>query len=369
MIILRFLFLTIVTLMVIATLWQWHHAVGFDPLDARWWKWFLKSIAHPEGLPMELVYPLYWTGIGGVAAIFLLMVIASRAKNSTVSGGRKQDELHGSARWAEKKDIKKAGLFSKQGVTVGGWETTFGVKAMRHDGPEHIMVFAPTRSGKGVSLIIPTLLTWLQSVFVLDIKGENYALTSGWRKAQGQNIFKFEPTAMEGSARFNPLAEVRIGTGKDIADCQNIASMIIDPDGKGKNDYWQKEGFAWLSVVILHVICKVAMEESRQACLDDVNTFASGITASEDDEDNFEALLKDMINFEHGEDYLNKEIRRGANRMLIKAGQERSGVHSTAIADLALYADPIIAKNTSSSDFSIDDLVNHGNQNKELNSS
>ncbi|MCW9033511.1 MAG: type IV secretory system conjugative DNA transfer family protein [Alphaproteobacteria bacterium] len=363
MIVIRVLFILIIIFIVIATLWQWNLAVGFNPMDSRWWSWLIKTTIHPEGVPTELVYPLYWSGIGGITAMFLLMVLATRSRNSTVSGGRKGDELHGSARWAEKKDVKKAGLFSKQGVTVGGWPTAMGTKVMRHDGPEHLMVFAPTRSGKGVSLIIPTLLTWKQSAFVLDIKGENYALTSGWRKAQGQNVYKFEPTAIEGSAKFNPLSEVRIGTGKDIADCQNIASMIIDPDGKGKNDYWQKEGFAWLSVMLLHVICRVATEESRMACLDDVNTFASGIMVSDDseDEDNFTALLDEMIAFDHGEEYLNKEVQRGANRMKLKAGQERSGVHSTAIADLALYADPIIAKNTASSDFRIYDLVNGKN--------
>src|SRR4029077_595147 len=50
---------------------------------------------------------------------------------------------------------------------------------LRHAGPEHVLCYAPTRSGKGVGLILPTLLSWQQSVFVTDLKGELYELTPG----------------------------------------------------------------------------------------------------------------------------------------------------------------------------------------------
>lgn len=338
---------------------QWHFAVGFDPQDLRWWEWVAKVAFHPTGLPPEMLNAVYFAGAGGVVGMFLVVAIATRARNRTLGGGRDGDELHGSARWANRKDVANAGLFNDKGVTVGGWRGRTGtVEPMRHDGPEHVMVFAPTRSGKGVSLILPTLLTWPASVFVLDIKGENHALTAGWRARQGHAVFKFEPTTTGFTAKFNPLAEVRIGTGRDIADCQNIAAMIIDPDGKGLRDYWRQEGWTWLSVVLLHVIYRVKKEEGRRACLDDVNIFASGTISHESGEDDFDALLDEMLSYRHGEDYIDKEVKRGASRMKIKAPQERSGVHSSAITELALYADPIIAKNTASSDFSLNDLVN-----------
>lgn len=104
-------------------------------------------------------------------------------------------------------------------MVVGGWPGAFGrIRTLRHDGPEHVLVFAPTRSGKGVGLVLPTLLSWAESALVLDIKGENCRLTSGWRAGQGQRILKFDPTAESGSVRFNPLAEVRIGSGHEVAD-------------------------------------------------------------------------------------------------------------------------------------------------------
>ncbi|WP_413207370.1 type IV secretory system conjugative DNA transfer family protein [Rhodospirillum sp. A1_3_36] len=133
----------------------------------------------------------------------------------------------------------------------------------------------------GLGLILPTLLSWTHSALVLDIKGENHALTAGWRASRGQRILRFEPTAETGSIRFNSLAEVRTGTGRDIADCQNIASMIVDPEGKGLKDYWMQEGWSWLSVMILHVLYRIRKEDKRVANLCDVQAFASA--AANDD--------------------------------------------------------------------------------------
>jgi type IV secretion system protein VirD4 len=118
------------------------------------------------------------------------------------------------------------------------------------------MVFAPTRSGKGVGLVIPTLLSWPHSVLVNDIKGENWELTAGWRDRElGSHCLKFDPTSNDGtSTRFNPLEEVRIGTDDEVRDVQNIATIIIDPDGKGLNDHWAKTGLILLVGTILHVL-------------------------------------------------------------------------------------------------------------------
>ncbi|KZB63145.1 conjugal transfer protein TraG [Thalassospira lucentensis] len=354
--------LTIILIaMITAILWQWHLAVGFDALDLRWWQWSFEAVKHPAGLPDEMLRPAIWTGIAGLVSMFAMLALATRANNSTLKGNRKGDELHGSARWAKLKDLKKAKLFRKDGVVVGGWPSWFGrIRELRHDGPEHVLVWAPTRTGKGVSLILPTLLSWRESILCLDIKGENFAKTGGWLTSIGHRVLRFEPSATNGSARFNPLAEVRVDTEQDIADCQNIAAMIIDPDGQGMKDYWRQEGYGWLSVVLLHVIYRVRRDEHRAACFDDVNTFLSGITGdgdAEESDDNFEHILADMAAFDHGKAHVNKEVRRGANSMMIKAPQERSGVHSTAKTQLTVFADPIIARNTATSDFRLHDLM------------
>src|SRR3546814_6519819 len=89
-----------------------------------------------------------------------------------------------------------------------------GSEYLRHDGPEHVMAFAPTRSGQGVGLVVPSLLSWTGSVVVHDIKGENWTLTAGWR-ARFSPCLLFNPTVAR-SARYNPLLEVRPGPDEEI---------------------------------------------------------------------------------------------------------------------------------------------------------
>ncbi|WP_054785461.1 type IV secretory system conjugative DNA transfer family protein [Pseudovibrio denitrificans] len=195
-------------------------------------------------------------------------ILMERASSSTVSGEHESASLHGSARFAEPDEIKKMGLLRGKGVVVGGLEDKLkGTTMLRHDGPEHVLAFAPTRSGKGVGVVIPTLLTWPGSTIVLDIKGENYAKTSGWRASQGQNVFYFEPSAEEGSARYNPLQEIRLGTDHQIGDCMNVAKMIIDTSGKGLKDFWEQEGFSWLTTPFFMCFTVFAMKKSAQPVL------------------------------------------------------------------------------------------------------
>lgn len=143
--------------------------------------------------------------------------------------------------------------FGGVGVYVGGWwdDRERRQLYLRHNGPEHILCFAPTRSGKGVGLILPTLLSWPDSSVVLDIKGENYALTSGWLASQGNRVLRFDPAdASRTATRYNPLAEIRLESGNCIADAQDISRMVLDPDGDGLKDHWAKAAFAFFGAVI-----------------------------------------------------------------------------------------------------------------------
>ena len=127
---------------------------------------------------------------------------------------------------------------------------------LRDDSNRHLAVIAPTRSGKGVGLIIPTLLGgWNESCVVNDIKSENWGITAGYRKKMGQKVIKFEPTASDGSsARWNPLDEIPIGTELEVSAAQNIAAVIADFEGKGGNgDHWVANAANVIMAVILHL--------------------------------------------------------------------------------------------------------------------
>jgi len=357
-------------LLPIAAMAYWWNTINqFNGLEIRWWVWLLEYYFASEDLPEGFHFPAY------LFAPFILILpltinwLGTRAINKT-KGGHSSKTIHGSARFAKLKELKKAGLLArtligikeKNGVVVGGLPKGKRVIPLCHDGPEHVLAFAPTRSGKGISLVIPTLLRWLHSVIVLDIKGENFALTAGWRASIGQKIIRFAPAEDGTTHRFNPLAEVRVGTKQVIADCQNIAQMMIDPDGKGLKDHWMKEGVSWLTCCILHVIHRVHIEQKRHANLYDVNMFISACiddTADQDEADQgFNHILLEMKNFNHGDKYVNNAVGMGCGAMMTKAFQEKSGVHSSASVPMRLFMDPIIAANTEVSDFKISDLMN-----------
>ncbi|MDR2779947.1 MAG: type IV secretory system conjugative DNA transfer family protein, partial [Synergistaceae bacterium] len=203
------------------------------------------------------------------------------------------ESLHGSAHWATLREIKNAGLLGDdgepfpEGVVVGGVQVGKEVKMMRHRGREHVLCYAPTRSGKGISLVLPTLLDgWMESVFVLDIKNENQSLSAGYRKNElKQKILKLDftdPDAIEKgtSATFNPLEEVKLdyifepgkklpdpddpeekdfrlvksGTNSETATIQQIVSIIVDPNGKGLSDHWEKTASSFTLGAITHLL-------------------------------------------------------------------------------------------------------------------
>lgn len=218
-------------------------------------------------------------------------------------------------------------------------------------------------SGKGVGLVLPTLLSWRHSALVHDIKGEAWALTSGFRKAIGQKVIKFQPTAMDGSSvRFNPLEEIRIGTMREVADAQNVAQMIVDPDGKGMEDHWAKTGHELLSAALLHIL---------YAGRDGAKTLRGLVSFFCDPTMTIEQVAEAMLNTEHDPDgkynwedpitgqftKVHPVVAESARSFLNKSENERSGVQSTAMSFLSLYRDPVVAMNTAVSEFRVDDLM------------
>jgi type IV secretion system protein VirD4 len=216
---------------------------------------------------------------------------------------------------------------------------------IRHEGPEHVFCFAPTRSGKGVGLVIPTLLSWPASVLVYDIKKENWAITAGWRR-QFSRVWRFEPTAVD-SVRFNPLLEIRRGLS-EVKDTQNIADILVDPTGeKDSKDHWQTTAHSLLCGAILHVLYA-----EPDKTLAGVAGFLSDPSRTQ------MQTLERMLKTSHLPEGPHPVIAQAAREMMNKSENELSGVFSTAMACLGLYRDPVVARNTAASDFRITDLMN-----------
>src|SRR5690606_3620695 len=219
-----------------------------------------------------------------------------------------------------------------------------GGRYLRHAGPEHVMVFAPTRSGKGVGLVVPTLLSWTGSAVVHDIKGENWRLTAGWR-SRFSHCLLFDPTDAC-SARYNPLLEVRRGA-HEVRDVQNIADILVDPEGAlERRNHWEKTSHALLVGMILHVL--YAEEEK---------TLARVAALLSDPSRTFEATLRVMMRTPHLGTRPHPVVAAAARELLDKSDNERSGVLSTAVSFLGLYRDPTVAAATAGCDWRIADLV------------
>ena len=216
---------------------------------------------------------------------------------------------------------------------------------LRHDGPEHVLCFAPTRSGKGVGLVVPSLLTWPGSAIVHDIKGENWQLTAGFRAQHGR-VLLFDPTNPKSSA-YNPLLEVRRGEW-EVRDVQNIADILVDPEGSlEKRNHWEKTSHALLVGAILHVLYA-----------EDDKTLSGVAAFLSDPKRPIESTLAAMMKTSHlGEAGPHPVIASAARELLNKSDNERSGVLSTAMSFLGLYRDPVVAEVTRCCDWRISDMV------------
>ncbi|RUW73992.1 MULTISPECIES: conjugal transfer protein TraG [unclassified Mesorhizobium] len=303
----------------------------YYPPSLFWWWYFYDAYApdvFAEG------------GLVAVSGGFLSIIVAIgmsvwRARES------KNVYTYGSARWAGRREVEAAGLLGADGVVLGRYDLHY----LRHDGPEHVLCFAPTRSGKGVGLVVPSLFAWPGSAIVHDIKGENWQLTAGFRAQHGR-VLLFDPTNSRSSA-YNPLLEVRRGEW-EVRDVQNIADILVDPEGSlEKRNHWEKTSHALLVGAILHVLYA-----ENDKTLAGVAAFLS------DPKRPIESTLAAMMRTAHlGEPGPHPVIASAARELLNKSDNERSGVLSTAMSFLGLYRDPVVAEVTRRCDWRIADIV------------
>ena len=213
---------------IIGMLWLWgalyYTFAGGDPNSAR--PWTVPNLVFAFYDEPSIMSRIYATG--------LPLLIAPLAIAGLLYRNRMNNDL-GDARFANTSDVARAGLRAKTGVVLG----KFRRKWLIDGGQTHILVAAPTGSGKGVGVVIPNLLSWTGSAVVLDIKGENHQLTSGFRQKHGQKIYVFSPFS-DNSHRFNPFDVINQDKGARFNDIQNIATMLL-PDNE-KDPTWSQQG-------------------------------------------------------------------------------------------------------------------------------
>ncbi len=330
--------------------------------------------------------PLVVCTFAGLAFIFIWGVarlVNSHAKTS-----------HGTARNAQKGDLKINGLLAGEGVICGQLGTA-KVKANKkkdgalrlklkkeaeficHSGKVNTLLLAPTGSGKGVSVLIPTLLSYKGSMIVFDPKGENYNITAGWRRTFSR-IIRFAPCSYF-TARFNPVMAIRDGDEFAFRDANLIADIIFTPPkagSTGTEEYFSNSAKDMITTALLHVrFCDDIEDKSLAGVLKFLtHTDYRTLQEKKSDEESSQGQeqFMSMINGKHFYRFHDEQgiamkveatsiheiIAEGAMRAINTNAKEKASVFKTVFSKLQLFADPLLAQATSGNDFEIEDFIN-----------
>jgi len=366
--------------------------LGYDP-SILGYPWFVLNNYYPVYYPF-LMFPLIIRGIGTadqilgkiildstmilVTGIFTGVMVYFLLSWSRTAMGRKQN-IHGTARWGTVKDIKAIGLFEDAGVVIGQQENAKVDYAMvngsvklslrrpsrilRHSGQTSTIMFAPTRSGKGVSSVIPTCIDYPHSLITIDPKGENYNITAGWRR-KFSHVLRLSPVSQD-TLQFNILDE--LSEEYAYRDASMIADILTSPaDGRadGGSRHWTETAKDLITGTILHVKFSDYPDKSLYGVLAFLSQAGGGGRGHADagsgsgEEDRGLALLDSMINTRHSSSDIHEIVRNVAQRNRARPPDERGSVFSTAVTALQIFEDPMVRNCSSSSDFCLNDFKN-----------
>jgi type IV secretion system protein VirD4 len=243
--------------------------------------------------------------------------------------------LHGRARFATDREIQRADLRAKTGILLG----RKGRHHLIFPGSEHVVVYAPTRSGKGVAVVIPNLLNWPGSVVVLDIKKENFLRTAGFRAAHGQEVFILDPLDADGrTARYNPPIDL-------YDDLQRVAAMLY-PASAQEDPFWAKSARA----AFVGIGGYIAETEGLPFTVGEI---LRQLTAEADPKKHFTELIKKRKN---GDAPLSTSCVTALNDFLATSDNTFSSIRKSVTASLEIWLNPRIDLATAESDFDLRQL-------------
>jgi len=311
---------------------QWRTYPGYIAvLDLPQWQPYVKKIK---------IAGFVGFGLPGAAYLALLVLMLKPRDKA----------LHGDARFANAGDLSKHGMLkpSPTGVIVG----KFNGNMVRLPGQQFVILAAPTRSGKGVGVVIPNLLDYQESMVVLDIKQENFELTSGWRKSQGQEVFLFNPFAEDRrSHRWNPLTYVSRDPAFRVSDLMSIAAMLY-PDGSDDQKFWVSQARNTFMAFALYLFENWEDEQSigfpggRPPTLGAIYRLSSG-DGSE---------LRPYLQKLSQKKFLSGNARTAFANLLSQADETFASILGTFKEPLNAWINPILDAVTSADDFLLTDV-------------
>jgi type IV secretion system protein VirD4 len=334
-----------------------HFGPFYEPFHIFWWRFKIKS-----GLAVSFSTSLYVFLMVFALLLTLTLFLYTRFKT-------KLRGMYGSSRWMTEREMKFQGLYTQHFDSVifgmnkeAGYRQSGAEKyELKHPGKiifnnenGHIYVNGPTRSGKGISIIVPTLLSYTESVFVYDIKKENFEKTAGWRK-KFSHVVKLEFANPE-SAHFNVMSYVKKGD-TEISELQNIIGNLTNPGGEEQDyDYWVESAKNLILAGMLHLLYSQDDPHSPPASLPGVRVFL--LSQGKEETVKIMSEAKHILNSYTNEYETHPEVKRICVEMMNKSDKELAGVFGSATSYLGLFADPIVAGNTNDSDFELRDMFN-----------
>jgi type IV secretion system protein VirD4 len=327
-------FLTLLFLKLDTGLLNWNTYLGY-----------LRALNRPELQPyLGRVKAAGYIGFGLPALLWLLALYFMARK--------KKPSIHGDARFAHGGDLSKHGMFKRtdNGILVG----KFKGELVRLSGQQFVILAAPTRSGKGVGVVIPNLLEYGESAVVLDIKQENYELTSGWRASQGQEVYLFNPFAEDRrSHRWNPLSYVSKDPAFRVSDLMSIAAMLY-PDGVDEQKFWVSQARNAFMAFTLYLFEKwddderngIPLQLRSKPTLGAVYRLSSG-----DGSD-----LKQLYQLLAQQAFLSGNAQSAFANLLSQANETFASILGTFKEPLNAWINPVLDAATSDDDFLLTDV-------------
>lgn len=314
------------------------------PLSWDTWLGYYKAIDLAQWQPyVKKIKNSGMIGFGIPGALWLAMLVLVLKPRSKA--------LHGDARFATGGDLAAKDMFKphKNGIVVG----KFGGKLLRLSGQQFVILAAPTRSGKGVGIVIPNLLDYEESLVVLDIKQENFDLTSGWRASVGHEIYLFNPFAEDRrSHRWNPLTYVSDDPAFRVSDLMSIAAMLY-PDGAEDQKFWVSQARNSFMAFTLYLFekydddQKIGFPFSKAPSLGAIYRLSSGDGQSE-----LKPFLKDLAQ----RPFLSSHAKTAFSGMLSQADETFASILGTFKEPLNAFINPILDAVTSADDFLLTDV-------------
>ena len=303
----------------------------------------VKAVDQALGIPIHRYFPgpfeSWFVGLEAVLILIgVLLTIFAGPLYVFVGILWRRTEIrtsHGTARWAEFSDVRDA--FLEDGY-IGGLmlgRMTYDVPKKidpRYRAMNHVLTCAPTGSGKGIGCVIPNLLEYPGSCFVLDVKGENWAVTQRMRREREQTVITIDPFGVTGERGHSVdlFAAIKPTSEECVSEAAALVDTLVVRSGNTGENHWDDSAANLLQGLVLHVS---TLEASKRH----LGTVREFITWPE-------PKLLELLENLGNEPAAFGLIARAANAFLAKADRERSGVLSTAQRHTAFLDDPRVSK-------------------------